>query len=305
MDIKKALKFGFEQLGYNNTNSAQLDAEILFLHALGPASYDKTWLYLHLKDELGYKTLEKFKQSISHRAKGEPVAYITQSKQFYGLDFFVDKRVLIPRPETELLVEQTLKLLTTNSRQLTTVIDIGTGSGAIIISVTKMLKKLTAAKKINKNYFQFIATDISKDALEVAKLNAKQYEIADKIKFLQGDLLKPIIKNFKLEIRNCNLVILANLPYLSEEEFNNEPSIRLEPKQALISEDQGLNHYARLFKQISIVKAKNITLILEHNPHQMPNLHRLISRYLPTASFKTEKDLAGLERITIINQKNN
>jgi release factor glutamine methyltransferase len=148
----------------------------------------------------------KIKSLIARRMKHEPIAYILGHKEFFGLDFKVTPDTLIPRPETELLVEEVLKLAPKNRK----IMDIGTGSGNIIISLAKNLPE--------KN--NFVAIDISKKALTIARHNAKLHKVDKKIKFLHGNLLDPIIKNRSMFHAPCSMIILANLPYLSKEIYS-------------------------------------------------------------------------------------
>ncbi len=249
---------------------------------------------------------------IKRRIKHEPLAYILGEKEFYGLKFKVNKNVLMPRPETETLVELALNELATNDSQLTTILDVGTGSGNIIISIVKYLlnhKQLTTR-------YNFYGIDISRKALAIAKQNAKLHRVDKKIKFIQGGFLLPIIKN-KAGCKNCDsksyslfnrrdiqeqkIIILANLPYLSPKIYSSTPkSVKnYEPKKALLSYECGLSHYEKLLKQIKNVNCQmsNVKCFLEHSPEQKPALQKLIKKFFPEAEINFHKDLAGKWRI--------
>jgi release factor glutamine methyltransferase len=215
--------------------------------------------------------------------RGVPLAYLSGEKEFFKLNFKVNKHTLIPRPDTELMVEEAIRTLA-NFTNKTTLIDVGTGSGCIPISILKNLKQLPD---------ETIAIDISPSALKIAKKNSKQHSV--KIKFVQGDLLKNINK-FSL---NTNIVITANLPYLTMEQFVNEPSIQREPKSALVADDDGLGLYQKLLKQIKNLN-KPLTALFEIDPSQTEKIKKNISSVLPKAEVKIKTDLAGRERLVII-----
>jgi len=271
--------------------TAGLDAEVLLSFVL---KKPKEFLYTHPKYELTKQQITRFKKLISRRSKGEPVAYLRNTKEFYGLDFYINKRVLIPRPETELLVEEVVESLKPRSRTFmvrrlmkgrlrdnTTIIDIGTGSGCIAISLAKHLPKT-----------KILATDISKPALAVAKKNARKQGV--KVKFYQGDLLEPL-KNKKIDI------IAANLPYLDNYyKLSKDPGLKFEPEKALEGFQHGIAVYEKLFKQVAGLKRKPKIIICEIGPTQAKKMKKLAKKYLPNSKVEIKKDLAGLNRVFII-----
>jgi len=228
------------------------------------------------------------------RAHGVPLAYVTGHKEFFGLDFVINKHVLIPRPETEMIVSLALeKLKIQDSRLKTILTDVGTGSGCIPISVTSTLKHF------NTQALTVCATDISKSALKVAKQNAQKYNV--NITFLHGNLLEPAIK--RLKIKDSRLIITANLPYLTLEQFQNEHSIQHEPKRALVADNNGLGLYEQLLKQIRLLVTNYqllVTCLFEIDPRQSPQISGLIKKYLPDSTFEIKKDLAGHDRVVCI-----
>lgn len=283
MTIKDALKQG-----------EPLEAEILLSFVL---QQPKECLYAHPENNLTYRQEKNFKHRLSRRAKGEPVAYLTGHKEFYGLDFLVDKNTLIPRPESELLVEEVLRVChpecnegslkgerdsSASSLRMTptTIIDVGTGSGCLAITLAKYLPDA-----------DIIAVDISLPALKIAKQNALRHNVEKQIKFIPGSLLQPI--------RHLadNTVIVANLPYLSQQQMS-EPSIKFEPITALYGGPDGLEYYAKLFKQL--IKAANYTLILEIDPAQTKKITKLAQEILPDSKVKIKKDLAKRDRVCIL-----
>ena len=216
-------------------------------------------------------------------------------REFYGLNFKVNKNTLVPRPETELIVKLAINSLKlSNSNKELVVADIGTGSGNIIVSIAKELKK----SKFPFADYKLLGIDIFKKILSVAKQNAKYHGVDEKIKFLQGNLLKPILKKIRSKKSVSAYLILANLPYLSEKiYFSASKSVKkYEPKSALYSQKSGLSHYEKLFKQIKSLVTEHeppIAIIIEISPEQKPLLLNLVKKYFPDAKTKFEKDLAG------------
>ena len=286
----------------------KVDLELLIAYSLGKT---REFVLTYPEQELSGPQEMALRKLLKRRAVGEPVAYIFGHKEFYGLDFLVNKHTLIPRPETELLVDLAINSTqdTNCRRQDMNIIDVGTGSGCIIISVAKTMGE----KKKDDTPYRYFATDISKDALEIARKNAEINEIAENITFLHGNLLDPIIGNGKLEtclpknkIGNSKIVILANLPYLSDEIFESAPiDVRdYEPKTALHSEKSGLAHYEQLLHQLKKILAPHsapyVSCFFEISPEQKIPLHALVKSFFPKASIAFHKDLAGKWRIAYI-----
>jgi release factor glutamine methyltransferase len=266
MTIKQTLIDAITTLKKSGIPSQHLDGEILLAHAL---QKPKEFLYTHPEYQLTKKESDAFQQLFTRRLQHEPIAYIINKKEFYGYEFYVDKRVLIPRPETEMLVDSVktqisklksqnhnLKLKTKRNKHLV-IIDIGTGSGCIIISIIKELLKSKPNFSISKflNFPKFIATDISADALEVTKINAKKHKVNKYIKFYQGDLLEPFLnsKLFTFNFSLCTFIITANLPYITHKQYLTlAPEIKkYEPKLALLTQKNDADYYyKKLDKQI-------------------------------------------------------
>lgn len=266
------------------------DAEIILSLAI---KRSKEYILAHPEKKLTRLQTKKITSFAERRFAGEPIAYIAGKKEFFGLEFRVNREVLIPRPETELLIEQVLKKIQNTKypprRQAgkipDTIIDVGTGSGNIIVSIAKNIPS-KIRKKIN-----FYAVDISKESLRVAKANAKKHKVGKKIKFIQSDMLEYFLKN---KIKLKNIFIIVNLPYVSPALYEkNKNNLKYEPKQALLSRNNGLAHYTKLLKQIRSLITNHCLLILEISPEQKPEISRILKRLLPKAKIKFFKDLAG------------
>ncbi len=291
MTIKTALDWANQKLQKTSVSSA-LDAEVLLSFVL-----DKTkgYIYANLQKTLAKFQVSSFKKFIRKRARYWPIAYLTGHKEFFGLDFIVTRNVLIPRPETELLVELALEILKARSYHLKGVIDLGTGSGNIIISLAVIL---SGAKNLN-----FYAIDSSQKALKIAHKNARRHGVLKKIKFLRGNLLSRFFENWKLEIGN--FLIIANLPYLTPSQYSGYPDLKHEPRQALVGGKDGLKYFRNLFKQLQKFYILNFEfcILLEHSPTQKPALAKLAKKYFPGAKITFHKDLAGRWRAVKIQTK--
>jgi release factor glutamine methyltransferase len=224
-----------------------------------------------------------FRVLIERRSKGEPIAYLTGHREFYGLDFSVDRRVLIPRPETELLVEAALHLLQTrlDRGERPVVADIGTGSGAIPIALAVHEPRLP----------YLYAVDISPDALAVAHQNCLRYHVEARIRLLQGDLLAPLPETVDL--------LTANLPYVGSDEMEElARDVRdYEPHLALFSGPDGLDLLRRLLQEASAKLKPGAALLLEIGYRQRAQLTHLLSEIAPHATFTFVQDYSGWDRL--------
>lgn len=269
----------------------QRDLEIFISEIL---DRDKSFVMSHWEQELSLFQYLKLLYFIHQRNQGYSVAAIVGHKEFYGLDFFVNKKVLIPRPETELMAEEAVVLVNNELRiknNKIILIDVGTGSGCIPISILKNTKEP----------IQTFAIDISQSALWVAKKNAKKHNA--EINFLLGNLLKPVLKGYNLQANK--LIITANLPYLTEQQFQNEPSIQQEPKNALVANNNGLALYEELLRQVRqlpYILNSIFYILFEIDPSQTKAISNLIQQILPESNFEIKKDLAGLDRLVKITQ---
>ena len=239
---------------------------------------------------------KKYRQLEKKRLSGWPIAYLTGHQEFYGYDFLVSPAVLIPRPETEMVVDTAISLF--NESFYDQVIDIGCGSGAIIISLNRELKRLQP-KLFNK--INFYAVDISAPALKIAKKNVSINKAARSISLKNGDLLKPFLTELKKT--DCRrILITANLPYLTPRQIGASPSIQKEPRLALDGGYDGLNLYRRLLKQAGQLE-KTLSMILELDPAQDKKIIDLTTEILPGSTTKIILDLSGQKRFALITKK--
>lgn len=277
-----------------------LDLELIISHVL---KKPREFILAHPEFKITKSQISHLISYILRRNRHEPLAYILGHKEFYGLDFTVNENVLIPRPETETLVGfviSNLKSVIGKNKKII-IADIGTGSGNIIVPLTKWLEK----SKLPITNYQLLATDISKEALAVAKQNAKLHKVDKKIKFMLGDTLSPVIRNWKSAAgRSGKLIIIANMPYLSSKIYRMASADvkKFEPKMALLSDKNGLSHYEKLLKQtINLIRITNyqlpITLLFEFSTEQKPVLQKLIKKYFPGAKINFYKDLSGKWRV--------
>ena len=269
------------------------ETEILMAFLLGK---EKEFILTHPEFIIPLNVYKKFKELEKKRLAGWSIAVLIGHKEFYGLDFYVDKNVLVPRPETELMVDEILNLVKENKNDLM-LIDLGTGTGAIIISAASEIKKVSP---VQYNKIIFRAIDISVPALKVAKRNASLNKQDKKIKFLQGNLLEPLIN--KEDFNNLlghKLIISANLPYLTPSQVNTSPSIKKEPRVALVAGNDGLKYYRELFQQLKVINQPAM-VFCEINPSQAKPIKLLTKKYFPLAKVEIKKDLSGKNRLAII-----
>ena len=272
--VGELLKRATDILRERGSRSPRLDAELLLVYSLGLKN--RVELYTNFDRPLTEEEVENYRQLIIRRAKGEPVAYITGKKEFYGFEFLVERGVLIPRPETELLVEAVYEFL--KGKEGLTVVDVGTGSGCIVLT----LCKLTGGKH------SFFGTDISKKALEVARENRKRLG-CDKVQFLKGDLLSPV--DFPVD------VVVSNPPYvpLNDKRLDREV-LKFEPAVALFGGETGLEVIERLIAQVSEKLKPGGFIALEVGEGQSREVKSLLE-FSGFHSVNIIKDLSGIERV--------
>jgi release factor glutamine methyltransferase len=280
--LHDAVTWAARQFSLLITDTPRLDAELLLAHSLG---WDRTRLHTYPEQALNDKQRRDFEALTQRHAQGEPLAYILGHQEFFGLDFFVDNRVLIPRPETELLVEEAIAWLQMREPECKHLlaVDAGTGSGAIAVSLAVACPRLT-----------LYATDASAAALEVADHNVKRHGVADRVKLLHGDLLEPLPKPVHL--------IAANLPYVSEAELALLPPhiARFEPLQALDGGVDGLAVIERLFAQARKHLHPEGVILLEIGAAQGKLARARARSYFPVADIQMRQDYAARDRLLII-----
>jgi len=271
--IKQALSRAREILVANNIEDPSLESELLLRHAL---KISQVQLYLGLEHELSPEQDKKFWHLIERRLNHEPTAYITGHRQFYGLDFYVDPSVLIPRPESELLVEKALKLA--QNQAVSTIAEVGTGCGAIAISLALSLPQA-----------KIYATDISAAALKVALFNCQKHGVMNRIRLLEGDMLDPLPEAVDL--------IVANLPYVRESELPQINTLDFEPSLALNGGSDGLEKIRKLCPRISDKLRPGGCLLLEIGQGQRRAVTTFLHSLFPLAEIEVTPDLSGIDRV--------
>ena len=279
MTIKEAVDKGIEELKKNKVSEPESSVTFLLASVLDK---DRAYIYAHGEKSLTKAQEKKIRGYLNRRKKHEPVWYILGEVEFYGRKFYINNDVLTPRPETEFLIQEVLKVAEREGQG--DIIEIGTGSGAISV---------TLAKESNK---KITATDISKKALKVAKKNAKNIGVLENVKFVQGDLLEPIVNGLL-----PNAIIVANLPYIPHEDMETLQFdvLHHEPREALDGGREGLEIYERLISQM---KDRNFTgrAFFEIGIGQGEKLRKIVKGCFPKAEVKIKKDLADIDRIAII-----
>lgn len=252
--------------------TAALDADVLLAHALGVG---KEVLYAHPQELVPDELERDFGELIWRRVLGEPVAYLRGWKEFYGLRFAVDPRVLIPRPETEVLVDAVRDVI--RGTQAALIVDVGTGSGAVAVALA-----------VHDRGIRVIATDLSDDVLAVARDNARAHGVADRIAFRRGDLLAPIT-----EVAD---VVVANLPYLRNIDAHRftgpRDSLRFEPLAAVVAGARGLELIRRCAADLSRVLRPGGSAVFECDPPQASTVADLL-RDAVGGSIRVVRDLRG------------
>ena len=267
--------------------TADLDAQVLLGHVTGEAR--RAALLAYPERTLAQQDAAAYARLVSRRAAGEPVAYLVGHREFMGLDFLTDPRALIPRPETELLVEAALgearaRLERDGAAQPPIVADVGTGTGAIALALAALEPRLT----------RIYATDISADALALARENAAWLGLGERITFLLGDMLAPLPEPVDL--------LLANLPYVAPRDAAALPADvgRYEPALALYGADDGLGHLRRLLAQAPLHVRPGATLFLEFGFDQRTAVEALARAAFPGCVVRIGMDYAGFDRYAVV-----
>ena len=259
------------------SSSPKLDAQMLLAETL---AVSRAHVIAHPEKNLTIEQAEQFETWVTRREQGEPIAYILGRRAFYDREFIVSPAVLIPRPETEHLLEIALDFLKQNSTA--TVVDCGTGSGVLAVTIAAHCPDVTV-----------FATDISPDALEIAHHNAQTQQV--QIEFLQGDLLQPCIeRNLQAQL------IVANLPYIAHDEMLTLEVSKHEPTLALDGGADGLDLIRRLLKQAPDVCQPGAMILLEIGADQGNATQQLAHTTFPSATVEIVKDYAGHDRVVVI-----
>jgi release factor glutamine methyltransferase len=266
--LAQALNSARDTLAQKDIEDAPLEAELLLRHTL---KINRTQLYLALEKELSPEDEKAFEILIARRLNGEPSAYITGHREFYGREFQVNHHTLIPRPESELLVETALR--SAQNHRISTIADIGTGCGAITISLALELPKA-----------KIYATDISPAALEVAASNCQRHGV-NSVRLLQGDMLEPLPEPVDL--------IVANMPYVRLSEL----APGFEPSLALDGGAKGTEVIAKLCRQAKDKITEGGTMLLEIGQGQSETISGLLHHLFPNGTTEVLPDLGGIERV--------
>jgi len=258
-----------------------LDAQVILAHVL---RVERSWLFAHDDYGLSAAEAERYAEAVARRAAAEPVAYIVGKKEFYGLELRVDRRVLIPRPETELLVDAVRDFVEWRPGRGVTVADVGTGSGAIALAVAA-----------NCPHATIYALDLSEDALAVAAANIARLDARGQVRLLQGDLLGPLPEKVD--------VMAANLPYIRSDEY---PCLQVdvrdyEPASALVAGAEGLDVIARLLAQLPAYLHPGGAAFLEIGHDQEDLVLALVGKLLPEArAASVREDYHGRDRLLMV-----
>jgi release factor glutamine methyltransferase len=264
-----------------NIDSPRLTAEVLLAHVLG---LSRAQALARLEQKISAEAQAQFEALVARAATGEPLAYLTGTREFCGLEFVVDARVLVPRPETELLVDLAVRLQPGGRYQH--ILDVGTGSGCI--AVTLAVKCPTA---------RITAVDLSAEALAVARRNAERHAMGDRIVFVQSDLLA----SREAALRHASFdLICANLPYVASDELRTLPVARHEPALALDGGPDGLALIRRLLTEAAQALAPGGRLVLEIGAGQGEAVVALARAVIPAVRVELHHDLAGLERLVAV-----
>jgi release factor glutamine methyltransferase len=260
---------------------------------------DLSYILAHLDKKVSSQKAKDLKKAFSKIQKDYPLAYLTKQKYFYGHLFSLNSKVLIPRPESEEIIDLGLSYASSAKEPLK-IIDIGTGPGTLIISLAKEMLK---HNRLAYQKAEFLAGDISISALKIAKNNAQSLKIAHKISFKKTNLASAFLADIK-KYKGKTIFISANLPYLNKAERAKEISIKYEPNLALIGGgSNGLLLYKLLLKQLaSVMQDKKYYLVMEINPHQAKTLITSVREKLPLAKIQKKSDLSGRTRFIIVYQ---
>jgi release factor glutamine methyltransferase len=274
--IREALASGRMILEEYEIEDASLEAEVLLREVLQKTRVE---LFLELDSELSPQEYTAFRRSIRRRCMDEPTAYILGRREFYGRDFLVDDRVLVPRPETEILVERAIELARDYDAPL--LADVGTGCGAVAITLALELPGSTV-----------YATDISGDALRVARRNCRKHGVSIKVNLLKGNLLAVLPQAVD--------IIAANLPYVREADLPRTGPVSAEPRLALDGGVNGLERIRQLCRQAGSKLRPSGHMVLEMGEGQSEAVTMLLRGLFPEAKIEVLPDLSGIDRVVCL-----
>ena len=282
MKIKEALQIAGEQFNSAGFPDGQLEAEILVRHVL---RIDRACLFRDLEEVLTQAGWANLDALVKRRLEGEPLSYLTGVREFYGQDFVITEDVLIPRQETELLVEVVISIAMRKSQALINIVDVGTGSGAIAIAVA-----------LNVPFAQVTAVDISQPALEVADINRRRHGVRERVRLCQGNLLEPIADAVDIIVSNPPYLRNGSIEFLQKE-------VRSEPRIALDGGYDGLEIIRELLRQSSSKLKSSGVILFEIDPVQISDAVNLSKAFFPSASVSALVDASGDSRVILIELK--
>jgi len=283
--IKELLTVAADYLGEKHIDSPRLAAEVLLAHVLGMKRID---LYLDFERPLTSAEVSRYRELIRRRVAREPLQYIIGRQEFWSLDFTVNPHVLIPRPETELLVEQVIEhckqRIGAGEKQIT-VLDLCTGCGAVAISIAKEVPQA-----------RLWATDLSPEAISIARANAQKHGVLEKIEFLEGDLFEPV-----RDKKDHFHIIVANPPYVAEEDYEKlPPEVReYEPRMSLDGGPDGMVLIERILRNAPDFLTSAGVVMIEMDPMQVVKAKDLVASLSVYKICRVIKDYSGLDRVVI------
>ena len=254
MNLRTILNKASKKLKKNNIKTFQIDSEILLANTINK---DRKYIILNFNDKIKKLYLKKFNELIDRRSKGEPVAYLIKKKEFWNETFYINEKVLIPRPDTEIIVESVLSMFPKNSRLQ--MLDIGTGSGCIILSILK-----------ERPNFNGTGIDISKNSIDVCKYNTQLFNLSNRVKFYNSDVDNFIIGKYDLITSNPAYIDLLSLKYLEKDVIN------FEPKLALNGGLDGFSQIRKVVNKAAVLIKKNGKFVLEIGFNQKDKVKKIL-----------------------------
>lgn len=286
MNIKSLLNKTTEFFKEKNIPNPRLDAEVLLADLL---DMERIKLYVNFDYPLTKEELAEYRERVVRRAKREAVSYIIGYKEFMSLEFEVEEGVLIPRPETELLVENILDHCEKEELESPNIVEVGPGSGAIMVSLGHYLSEA-----------KILGIDISEKAVKVTRKNIKKHELGDRLKVNKGDLLQPLLKR---NTQNVDIVV-SNPPYINDQDMKNlQPEVKKEPELALAGGEDGLDVYKKLIPQASSVLKADGLLALEIGHDQGSRLEKFIKQTGEYQDIEIKEDYNGKDRMIFARKK--
>lgn len=280
MNARQAAAQAARTLARHRIPDAHIEAEALVRHIM---QYDRARYFASLNDLLDCEQQERLNSLIDRRVRGEPLAYITGHREFYALDFIVNPDTLIPRQETELLVDKALEWARGQRRTAITIADVGTGSGAIAVALAHALPDA-----------KIYATDISAAALEVAAQNCRKHGVSDSVALMQGDLLTPLPRKVDVIVSNPPYIATGLMPCLQRE-------VRREPRIALDGGADGTRVIRRLLAQAAHRLNSGGLMLIEISPEQADDAAALAQTHFDGAAVSVAADTLGLARCVAVN----